>query len=297
MNNEIQKVDNWLLANQLSVHYVKKTQFILFIPRGKEKEKPPDFQIKMGENTIEQTPTYKYLGVIIDEKLNWKPQIDKLCAKLSSVCGILSKVRYVLDRKSLLLIYNSLVESRLRYGILSWSTASDKELNRLKVLQNRALRYIDFSPIGTTILPIYAQFKVLPLDSLIALQRANYMFSLSSNQLPTVFRSYCKKPTHRYETRFSKFNYCIPSHNVGKTSIKVIGPKMWADIPNDLKKLQFRKTFSNHLKQKFLGELPTVKRTKKLDLTSKKLVNEDYKELHELFYGEDPDKTFLGFEN
>ncbi len=28
------------------------------------------------------------------------------------------------------------------------------------------------------------------------------MFSLSNNQLPTVFRSYCKKPTHRYETRF-----------------------------------------------------------------------------------------------
>ena len=215
-----------------------------------------------------------------------------MCAKLASVCGILSKVRYVLDRKSLLLIYNSLVESRLRYGLLSWSTASEQQLNRLKVLQNRALRYIDFSPIGTTILPIYAQFKVLPLDKLITLQRANYMFSLSNNQLPTVFRSYCRKPAHRYETRFSKFNYSIPSHKVGKTSIKVIGPKTWAEIPNDFKKLQFRRTFSNHLKQRYLRELPTVKRTKKLDLTKKS----NSEELHEIFYGEDPNTTFLGFE-
>ena len=97
-----------------------------------------------------------------------------MCSKLASVCGILSKVRYVLDRKSLMLIYNSLVESRLRYGSLSWGTASNQLIDRLKVLQNRALRYIDFSPIGTTILPIYAQYKVLPLHQLIDLQRATY---------------------------------------------------------------------------------------------------------------------------
>ena len=204
MNREIQKVQNWLLANSLSVHYVKKTQYILFIPKGKEKDKPQHFEIKMGENIIEETTSYKYLGVIMDNKLSWKPQIDKMCAKLSSVCGVISKVRYILDRNSLLLIYNSLVESRLRYGILGWSTASNQLLNRLKVLQNRALRFIDFSPIATTILPIYAQFKVLPLNQLIDIHRATYMFSLSNNDLPSVFRSYCKKPTHRYMTRFAQ---------------------------------------------------------------------------------------------
>ena len=67
----------------------------------------------MGEHTIEQTSTYKYLGILIDENLNWAPQIDKMCAKLSSVCGILSKVCHFLDRRSLMLIYNSLVESQL----------------------------------------------------------------------------------------------------------------------------------------------------------------------------------------
>ena len=76
-----------------------------------------------------------------------------------------------------MLIYNSLIESRLRYGILSWSTASNQLLDRLKVLQNKVLRFIDFSPIGTTILPIYAQFKVLPLNYLIDLQVASYMYS------------------------------------------------------------------------------------------------------------------------
>ena len=61
MNLEVCKVQNWLLCNKLSVHYAKKTQFILFIPKAKAKEKPKEFTLLMGGNTIEQTSTYKYL--------------------------------------------------------------------------------------------------------------------------------------------------------------------------------------------------------------------------------------------
>ena len=108
---------------------------------------PDRFKLFMGNHLIERTDNYKYLGITFDDKLDWKLQIDKICSKLSSVCGVISKVRHYLDRKSLMLIYNSLIESRLRYGILSWSTAARKQLNRLKVLQNKALRFIHFSSL------------------------------------------------------------------------------------------------------------------------------------------------------
>ena len=250
----------------------------------------------MGGNIIEQTESYKYLGVLIDEKLSWKPQIEKMCSKLSSVCGILSKVRYVLDRNSLMLIYNSLIESRLRYGILSWCTASNQLLDKLKVLQNKALRFIDFSPIGTTILPIYAQFKVLPLNYLIDLQIANYMYSFSNNLLPTAFSSYCVKPSHRYGTRYAKSNYVLPKHVSKKTesSIKVTGPKLWAEIPDSLKQLPFRKTFTKQLKNIFLDKLPTNKRTKEIKF-EKKALNKSL-DLIDIFSQTGNDESFFGFE-
>ena len=87
MNREIDKVQNWLLANKLSVHYGSKTQYILFIPPSKVKERPSNFTLNMGCHEIEQTSFYKYLGVLIDENLSWRPQIDKICSRLSSVCG------------------------------------------------------------------------------------------------------------------------------------------------------------------------------------------------------------------
>ena len=216
-----------------------------------------------------------------------------MCAKLSSVCGVISKVRYILDRNSLLMVYNSLIESRLRYGMLGWSTASNQQINRLKVLQNRAIRFIDFSPIGTTILPIYSQFNVLPLINLIELERANYMYSFSNNLLPHVFVSYVSKPSHRYETRFSRNNFKIaPYHSkISETSIKVIGPKTWTEVPTELKSLPFRKTFSKKLKLLYLSKLPTEKRTKKLNLSKKEDIN-----LAELFDESDSDFIFIGFD-
>ena len=90
MNREIDKVQNWLYANKLSVHYAKKTQYILFIPPGKVKNKPHNFSVEMGGNIIEQTESYKYLGVLIDEKLSWKPQIEKKNVVSYPVCVVFS---------------------------------------------------------------------------------------------------------------------------------------------------------------------------------------------------------------
>ena len=296
-NHEVNKAQEWLLANKLSVHYAKKTKYILFIPPHRVKEKPPDFMLKMSGKIIAQTDTYKYLGILFDEKLNWKPQIDKMCSKLSSVCGVISKVRHYLDRKSMMLIYNTLVESRLRYGLLGWSTASNQQLNRLRVLQNRALRYIDFSPIGTFMLPLYSHYKTLPLSQLITLQQASHMYAQHYNQLPKVFRSYCTQPAHRYETRYSKTNFFV-SHSRSKLSeksMKVIGPKVWLDIPENLKSLPFRKTFSKHLKQSFICDLPTTRRTRTFERSL--MADEQYENMITLFETSDNDQEdFPGFD-
>ena len=120
------------------------------------------------------------------------------------------------------------------------------------------------------------------------------MFSFSRNELPSVFLSYCQKPSHRYSTRFSKLNFSIPSHQtkLSETSIKVIGPKIWAEISPELKIFQFRKSFSDRLKQGFLDELPKLKRTKNIDF-NKDTTNNSF---FEIFNDSGNDASFYGFE-
>ena len=124
------------------------------------------------------------------------------------------------------------------------------------------------------------------------------MFSLTKNLLPDIFRPYFAKPTHRYETRYSLSNFSLGRYTSqrSESSIKVIGPKTWAKIPEKLKILPFRKTFSKQLKQNYLSELPTEKRTKNLDIDNSKTNNRNNAELKEIFEDSEDDSTFLGFD-
>ena len=47
-NNEVKKVQNWLLANKLSVHYVGKSQYMLINNNINTSLEDDNFQLKMG---------------------------------------------------------------------------------------------------------------------------------------------------------------------------------------------------------------------------------------------------------
>ena len=214
-----------------------------------------NFKLFMGEHKIEKTDHYKYLGIMVDDRLNWKLQINTLCAKLSSVCGILSKVRHYLDRQCLMLIYYSLFESRLKYGILGWGTAPEQCLSKLRVLQNRAVRFITFSPFRSSVAPLYSSLKILPLDQQIFLQQSTFMHCFHYKKLPLALMKYCQQPEHRYSTRYkTSGNYILPisKTNRGQCSIKFSGPKAWAKVPNEYKDIAFRKPFSKKFKSHIL---------------------------------------------
>ncbi len=66
MNCEISKVQNWLLANKLSVHYIKKSQFMLIDWRTVHSNIDSiDFSLVMGGQPLTKTTSYKYLGIHI----------------------------------------------------------------------------------------------------------------------------------------------------------------------------------------------------------------------------------------
>ena len=298
-NQEVNKVHEWLLANRLSVHYSDKTQFMLIQgPNQKDRRiLSQNFKLHMGVHEIEKIDNYTYLGVIFDEKLNWKLQVDKLCSKLSSVCGILSKVRHYLDRSSLMLIYNSLFDSRLRYGSLGWGTSAEQHLSRIRVLQNRAIRFITFSSFRSSVAPLYSKLNILPLNEQLFLQKTIFMHSLHHKNLPFTLSTYCKQPIHRYSTRYkSDGNYILPcpATNRSQRSIKFSGPRAWSEVPKHLKEVAFRKTFSKLHKKYILNQIHVDMPPKRR--SSPENVVLDVFELNLLFESDDENGEFFGFE-
>ena len=64
----------------------------------------------------------KFLGVIVDQHLNWKDHISMVSHKISKPCGIISRIRNILDIKSKKMIYYSLIHPYLTYCINVWSS-------------------------------------------------------------------------------------------------------------------------------------------------------------------------------
>ena len=255
---------------------------------------PPILGYSWGIMRLKKTDNYKYLGIFVDDKLNWDIQVKTLCSKLSSVCGVISKVRHYLDRESLMLIYNSLFDSRLRYAILAWGTTSEQKLSKLRSLQNRAVRFITYSSFRTSVAPLYASLKILPLNELFFMQKSIFMHGIHYNNLPLALQMYCEQPEHRYSTRYkTSGNYVLPKSitNRGQRSIKYTGPKAWAEVPILLKDIAFRKPFSKKIKEFILGTIYVDMPPKQMDKFDTIL---DIS-LSALFISDDDKGEFYGF--
>jgi len=206
MNTEVAKVQAWLLANRLSVHYVKKSQYMLINKNNNTSIDGEEFELSMGGNIISRTKSYCYLGIIVDERLSWNEHINDLCNKLSQVSGTMFRIRKLLSRKALMLVYHSLVGSKLRYGLVCWATASKTLLNKINIIHNKIVTCMTFSKRCSRMWPLYFQLKVLPLDFLIQVEYGKVMFKFHKRLLPEVFDTYLQKPSHHHFTRFTSSN-------------------------------------------------------------------------------------------
>ena len=87
-NEELNSLQSWLNTNKLFLN-VEKTKYMIMSNRLVA----PDLDLKIGQSHIERTETHKFLGIYIDQHLNFKNHTNKLCSKISSSVGLLRKIR------------------------------------------------------------------------------------------------------------------------------------------------------------------------------------------------------------
>ena len=81
---------------------------------------------------------FMFLGITINNKLNWNSHINKVTNKISKTVGILNKLRTFLPSGVLQTIYNTLILLHMIYGILAWG----RHTKVIHKIQKRAIRII-----------------------------------------------------------------------------------------------------------------------------------------------------------
>ena len=78
--------------------------------------------------------TIKYLGITIDNKLNFEEHINALATKISRSLGVLCKPRHILPKSALRNLHHLMIHPHLLYEITVCENAFDKHLKRLATL-------------------------------------------------------------------------------------------------------------------------------------------------------------------
>ena len=261
INLELKKLSMWLKINRLSLN-IGKTNFIIFHPFNK----PLKYRItlKIERKAIMEKSYIKYLGIIIDSTLTWKQHIFCVSNKISRALGVMCKLRSFLNQKMLINLYYSIFYSHIAYSIQTWGNAGGTELNKIFIIQKRAVRLLsnNFNTLNVSSDPLFLKLDILKIKDIFLLQISKFIFNGLRKNTPSNFESWFKlnHSVHSHRTR-SNFNDVVNleySNNLhilyartsfyGLKLIKVFGPKFWNSIPLHIRSAVNIKHFSKVLK-------------------------------------------------
>ena len=93
--------------------------------------------------------------MLLDKNLSFKNYINQIIIKISKTVGMIAKLRHFLPRKTLTQIYNSLIRPYLSYAIAVWGSADKCHINKILILQKRALCFIYFAKLRDHAIPFF----------------------------------------------------------------------------------------------------------------------------------------------
>ena len=174
INQDSKSLCTWLRANKISLN-ASKTELIVF--RDPRKKLTMDMKIKIDGKKLIPCSSVKYLGVYLDCHLNWHIHRTELSTKLSRATGMLSKIRYYVNKATLNMVHYGIFSSLLIYGSQIWGQ-KNAVTDKLQTLQNKALRIMHFQPPRTTATPLFKSSNILKLDDYVKLQ--NFLLAYRS---------------------------------------------------------------------------------------------------------------------
>ena len=133
INFELGQISTWLTANRLCLN-VSKTKFMIF----NKKHSNTPIKLFISNTELEQVTNFSFLGLTVNESLDWTPHLTKVSRKLSRTLGIMNNLKHFLPRSIMRTIYFSIFHSHLNYQILTWGS----QWSQLFVMQKKAQRII-----------------------------------------------------------------------------------------------------------------------------------------------------------
>lgn len=179
INDDLAKISSWLKTNNLILN-AEKTKFIQF---HHYQANPPLLNIGYDGKRIEQINFMSFLGIILDENVNWKQHCETLCSKINRYIYVLKRIVKVSSLHAGKLAYHSYVNSILRYGLPLWGNST--QVQNVFIAQKKCIRALcGITDQSISCRPLFTKLNILPLCCLyiyeicVFIKKYPYLFTL-----------------------------------------------------------------------------------------------------------------------
>ena len=247
-NISLHKLQTWFNNNKLTLN-TDKTCFTVF----SNSKNRPKIELILNNQPIEEVPVSKYLGIHLDEKLNWKNHVSKITSKLNQLTAAFYNLSDYIDKDNINQIYYAYVFPHIKYGIELYGACDLSVMKPLQAAQNKILKILYKKPRRFPTDQLHSELKILKCEDVYKLFIGAFVHQQQHNLLPSIFSNYfILNSTNRNIRTRNNNNLFLPRYNLKSTqkSVKYSGVKIWNSIPTEIRSCnssKFKTEYKNSL--------------------------------------------------
>ena len=241
-------IHQWYLANSLSLSMGKSYYILFHNPHQKQISINFPEKIYIGNVHIDRAKSTKYIGVIIDEQLNWGEHINKVCNSLVKLFGIFYRIRHFTNSDLARTIYFASIYSKISYGIEVYGSTTTQNLNKLQVLQNKLMKLLTKRERDFSTNRLHSELKIIKVEDIHKNSILNLVFNcIKGDPIPS-FQYYYMQLNTTHEMRTRNQNNIETFRNVknmGMKTVHHIGATLWNALDKDVQNIKTVDAFKN----------------------------------------------------
>ena len=213
----------------------------------------PLLPVILDNTPIGYSYVFKFLGLNIDLKLNWKKHIQTIQSKISSACGVMYQLRNKLPLSVKRILYFSICYPYFNYCNVIWTSCHATTLSQLFITQKRIIRTILGKRHTEASSPLFKQLKILKLNEINKLNIASFVYK-SINGLINSPIPYLPHVIVPYNLRREPtLHIPLVTSDQSQRFVHYRGVKTWNDIDQNIRNSQTLSSFKRKLKSYFIS--------------------------------------------
>ena len=252
INDDLQHLSNWFKMNKMKLN-IDKTKYMILNSRNVD-----NCNVIIDDTCLDQIMEIKYLGVIIDNKLNFKSHLDYICKKIAKKLYFFRSIRNKLSVYTSIKIFNSIIKPHFEFCSTIMLMFNNEMVKRLQVLQNRGMRIILKKNKFVSKSSLFNSLNWLNVNQKIKFNVIIFVFKIINGYLPKYLMeklNYVGDLT-QYNLR-NKFDFRLDLFRNSRTQNSLIykGLRLYNEIPIELRNeknlLKFKKKLETYVRMKF----------------------------------------------